>query len=88
LPSPVGWTDKCHTNAVGKREDEGYTRGREQRRHLQPGQLAEETLVVKRHDKLTLQLQSTPHLINAHIVLDHLKDCTQLTAQATPEEEV
>jgi hypothetical protein len=51
-------------------------------KHLQ----AEEIRIVKRRDELTLQLQGAPHLVNAQIMLDHLKDFTQLMAQASPEE--
>jgi hypothetical protein len=47
---------------------------------------AEEKLVTKRRDELILQLECRPKAIDAQIVLEHLKDFTQVMALATPEE--
>jgi site-specific DNA recombinase len=47
---------------------------------------ADETMVLRRRDDLTLQLQGTPHLIDAQILINHLKDFAYLMALAAPEE--
>jgi hypothetical protein len=46
----------------------------------------DETLILRRRDDLTLQLQGTPHLIDAQILINHLEDFAYLMALAAPEE--